>query len=172
MFEGWGEFFILLGGASGALIGLLFVVTTLAANMRLGEATMSRGTALYMTPTLFNFVTVLVISALGTTPHTSGWVVAIIVGPWALFGLVYSIPMAVLMRTRRLPDSGQWADVWGYNLLPALIYLGLLGCAWSAWQNSSNAPYELAIALVVLTILSIRNAWDLVTFIAPRAQEK
>ena len=43
MFEGWSEFYILVGAADGALIGLLFVVTTLSASMHLGAETLSRG---------------------------------------------------------------------------------------------------------------------------------
>jgi hypothetical protein len=169
MFEGWGEFYVILGAGSGALLGLLFVVTTLAAGMRLGRDTLTLGSALYMTPTVFHFATVLVFSAIATAPHLSGWVMALVLGPWALAGTVYSCVMAVLVRTRRLPDSGDWTDVWGYGILPAAMYLGLIACAWSAWQNSPNAPYAIAIGMVVLTIIGIRNAWDLVTFIAPRS---
>lgn len=169
MFEGWGEFYILIGGASGALIGLLFVVTVLAADMRVGADTLSQGSAMYMTPTLLHFTTVLVISAVGIVPHVAPWVVALILAPWSLFGAIYSAVMAVLVRTRRLPASGHWADVFGYGILPTLMYLGLIAGAWSAWQQNPNAPYAIAIGLVVLTIIGIRNAWDLVTFIAPRS---
>jgi hypothetical protein len=115
MFEGWGEFYVILGAGSGALLGLLFVVTTLAAGMRLGRDTLTLGSALYMTPTVFHFTTVLVFSAIATAPHLSGWVMALVLGPWALAGTVYSCVMAVLVRTRRLPDSGTWTDVWTFG---------------------------------------------------------
>jgi hypothetical protein len=169
MFEGWGEFYVILGAGSGALLGLLFVVTTLAAGMRLGRDTLTLGSALYMTPSVFHFMTVLVFSAIATVPHLSGWTMAAILGPWALAGTVYTTATAILIRARPLPDSGTWADAWTYGLLPAAMYVGLIACAWSAWQGSTNAPYALAIGMVVLTIIGIRNAWDLVTFIAPRS---
>lgn len=153
------------------LIGLLFVVTALAAEVHLGPETLAQGNAFYLTPTLFHFTTVLVISALGLVPHVEGWVVALVLAPWSVAAAIYSAAMAVLVRTRRLPDSGHWSDVWCYGILPALLYLALIACAWSAWQQSPNAPYALAIGLVALTILGIRNAWDLVTFIAPRSAE-
>ena len=170
MFEKWTEFFLLLGGASGALIGLLFVVTTLAAGMRLGAETLARGAALYMTPTLFHFVTVLLLSAGGTAPGLNGFVVALVVAPWALLGLVYGVTTGVLIRTRRLPDAGQLADVWGFGVLPALLYLGLIMVAWGGWHDNANTPEALGIALMALTVLAIRNAWDLVVFIAPRSE--
>ena len=103
MFEGWGEFYILLGGAAAALVGLLFVVTTLAGTMHVGREQISQGAALYMTPTLFHYVTVLVMSALGTVPGVGGAIEALVLAPWALVGVVYCGVMAVLVRTRRLP---------------------------------------------------------------------
>jgi len=169
MFEGWGEFYLLIGGASGALIGLLFVVTTLSAGMHIGAETLSRGAAFYMTPTLFHFVTVLVISALAAVPGVSGFWVAVVLGPWSLAGAIYSAVMGVAMRKNRLPSSGDWADVFGYGILPALMYLALIASAWLAWRGAEQAPYAMAIGLTVLLVIGIRNAWDLVTFIAPRA---
>lgn len=169
MFEGWSEFFLLLGGASGALIGLLFVVTTLAVNMDTARETLARGEAHYMTPTLFHFVTVLVLSATGTVPHLAGWALALVAAPWAALGLAYCTTVAILIRKYRLPDSGNWADVFGFGIFPALLYLGLLATAWSAWQNHPTTPYALAIALTTFVLAAIRNAWDLVAFIAPRS---
>lgn len=169
MFEGWAEFFLLLGGASAALIGLVFIVTTLASDMRVGTETLSRGASLYMTPTVFHYTSVLVLCALGCVPHADGWPVAAVLGGWALCGLGYSTVMAVLVRLQRLPDSGGWADVWSYGILPAALYIGLFGAAWLSWRESPNAPYALAIGLVALLIVGIRNAWDLISFIAPRS---
>lgn len=172
MFEGWGEFYILIGAADAALIGLLFVVTTLSASMHIGGETLSRGAAFYMTPTLFQFVTVLVVSALATVPHvTSHWVAAVLVF-WAVAGAIYSAAMGVAMRTNPLPSSGQWADVFGYGILPAAMYLGLVAAAWLSWREAANAPYAIAIGLVVLMVIGIRNAWDLVMFIVPRTVDE
>ena len=169
MFEGWDNFFLLLGSASAALIGLLFIVTTLASSLRVGSETMARGAALYMTPTLFHYTTVLVMSALATVPGLTGGVMAAVLGPWSLAGVGYCAVMAVLVRSRRLPDSGTWTDALTYGVLPGLIYLGLIAGAWSAARGAANAPYAIAIGLTVLIILGIRNAWDLITFIAPRS---
>jgi hypothetical protein len=169
MFEHWGEFFLLLGGASGALIGLLFVVTTLAASTQIGRVDLARGQALYMTPTLFHFATVLVLSAVGTVPGISGKVMATIVALWALIGTGYGLSISVLIRKRQQPDAGRWSDMVTYGMLPTVVFLALLGMAGSAWVEQSNAAYILGFALLALTIVAIRNAWDLVSFIAPRA---
>ena len=121
MFESWGEFYILVGAADGALIGLLFIVTTLSAEMHIGGETLSRGAAFYMTPTLYHFVTVLVMSAMAVVPHVRGeWVAAVLVF-WSVAGAIYSAAMGVAMRRNRLPSSGQWSDVFGYGSLPAAM---------------------------------------------------
>jgi hypothetical protein len=172
MFEGWSEFYILIGAADAALIGLLFVVTTLSASMHIGGETLSRGAAFYMTPTLYHFVTVLVMSALAVVPHVAGVWVAAVLAFWATAGAVYAAAMGVAMRTNPLPSSGQWADVWGYGILPAAMYLGLLAAAWLSWREAANAPYAIAIGLVVLMVIGIRNAWDLVMFIVPRTVDE
>ena len=169
MFERWAEFFLLLGSASGALVGLLFVVTTLAAGMRGDRATLSQGAAYYMTPTLYHYTTVLVISAVATVPDLSGQVMAAILGFWSAAGAIYCAVMAVLLRTQRLPDAGRWVDVFTYGALPALMYLGLIAAAWLAWRGADTAPEAIAIGLVVLIVIGIRNAWDLVLFIVPRS---
>ena len=168
MFEGWDEFYLLVGAADGALIGLLFVVTTLSASMHVGGETLSRGAAFYMTPTLYHFLTVLVLSALAAVPGVTGMWVALVLIPWALFGALYSAAMGRAMRRNRLPDSGHWADVWGYGILPAALYAGLIAAGCIAWQGAANAPIAIAIALVALMVIGIRNAWDLVMFIVPR----
>jgi hypothetical protein len=125
-----------------------------------------------MTPTLFHFVTVLVMSALAVVPHVASvWVAAVLVF-WAGAGAVYAAAMGVAMRTNPLPSSGQWADVWGYGILPAAMYLGLLAAAWLSWREAANAAYAIAIGLVVLMVIGIRNAWDLVMFIVPRTVEE
>src|SRR3569623_1557176 len=122
MFEGWSEFYILVGAADGALIGLLFIVTTLSAEMYIGGETLSRGAAFYMTPTLYHFVTVLVLSALAAVPGVTGTWVAVVLALWSVFGAIYSVAIGIMMRRQRLPDSGYWADVWGYGILPAAMY--------------------------------------------------
>ena len=137
--------------------------------MHIGGETLSRGAAFYMTPKLYHFVTVLVMSAMAVVPHVRGeWVAAVLVF-WSVAGAIYSAAMGVAMRRNRLPSSGQRSDELGYGVLPAAMYVGLLAAAWRSWRESDNAPYAIAIGLVVLMVIGIRNAWDLVSWIAPRS---
>ena len=72
MFEGWGNFYFLLGSASASLIGLMFVVTTLTRGSERSQV--ERGQRLFMTPTVFNFASVLTLSAVALAPKLDpGW---------------------------------------------------------------------------------------------------
>ena len=52
MFEHWDSFYLLIGGAAGALIGLVFIVVTLIRNV---DAKVSlRNASVFMSPTVFH----------------------------------------------------------------------------------------------------------------------
>ena len=67
MLEDWHDFYLLVGGAAGALIGLLFVVASLAGQLHSGNA--EQGRPIYLSPTVFHFSLVLGVSAFGMVPH-------------------------------------------------------------------------------------------------------
>ncbi len=66
MFEGWDNYYIIVGPSAGALIGLMFVVVTLTADSE--PRGMERGSAVYITPIVFHFAVVLVLSAMTAVP--------------------------------------------------------------------------------------------------------
>ena len=102
MFHGWDSFYLLIGGASGALIGLLFVVETLTAGYEREEAL--AGASVYVTPILFHFASVLVVSAIALTPGLQAAAAAVLVGFCALAGLAYSVHVSVRLRLGRAPQ--------------------------------------------------------------------
>lgn len=160
MFLGWDNFYILLGSASGGLIGLLFIVVTLTSNMDRDRAL--QGASRYMTPTVLLFAAVLLVSAIASAPlplsrHRAGLAaLALVLFVWALtnvwrmFGLSTGAPPT------------HWTDPWCYAGFPALAYLAL-GVAAAVGSG-------LGVGVVAATILmlGVRNAWDLITWIAPR----
>jgi hypothetical protein len=169
MFEGWDSFYLLVGSASGALIGLLFVVVTLTTN--LDRSTASRGTSLYMSPTVFHFAMIVVVSAVGVAPRVGAQAAGAVIGGCALLGLTYATVVGARLRLGRAPEPAHWSDFWCYGVAPAAIYLGLLASAASIWTAPDFAPDWIAVTLVVLLLTCIRNAWDLVTYLAPRASD-
>ncbi len=170
MFEGWDSFYLLIGGAAGALIGLLFVVVTLTGSI--GREKAMRGAAIYMTPTLFHFAVVLLTSALTAVPHLPHRAAASIVGALGLLGFVYAVRISWMLRTKRVtPETPHWTDFWCYGMAPSGLYLAMTAAAWTLEARETWAPYAVAAVVIGLLLIGIRNAWDLVTWLAPAAKE-
>jgi hypothetical protein len=153
---GWDNFYFMLGSAAAGLIGLLFVVVTLTSGFERSEAL--RGARLYTTPTVIHFGVVLSISAVAIAPRLPGSITVVIIGVIALLGLAYALRSAVgILKPRQGAEPPHWSDSWFYGLTPAAIYLGLGSVAAALYAQ-----------LLALLLVSIRNAWDLVTWIAPK----
>ncbi len=94
--DAWGSFYVILGSAAGALIGLQFVVVTLVAerpSLRAAEAG-----AAFATPTIIHFSTVLLLSALIRVPWPTITLVVVLWGLLGLSGLAYEIAVFRFLR--------------------------------------------------------------------------
>ncbi len=167
MFEGWDNFFVLTGTAAGGLIGLLFVVVTLTAGFERNRAL--RGSEIYMAPNLVHFAVVLVVSALVLAPHVSTHVVALILAGAALAGLSNAVRTCLGIRAfaKEGDHAPHWSDLPLYGAAPGVLYAILLVVAGAIWLQAAFAAAALAVFVIVLMLLAIRNAWDLITWIAP-----
>jgi hypothetical protein len=165
MFDAWDNFYLLIGSAAAALIGLLFVVATLTSNLEQSEVL--RGARIYMTPTVFHFAVVLILSGMALAPHMPPPADGTITAVLALAGLAYGATVAVRIHTGESPAPAHWSDVWFYGAAPSVIYLALGATAAALFTAVEAGPYTLAAVLLALLLVSIRNAWDLVTYLAP-----
>ena len=166
MFEGWDNYFVLTGTASGGLIGLLFVVVTLTSGLDRGRAL--RASGIYMTPTLVHFAVVLVSSALVLAPRLSLRMTALILAGAALSGLANAVRTCLgIVAFAKEGSKLHWSDMPLYGGAPALLDVAIVGVAAGVWNGWASAPAALAALLMVLMLVAIRNAWDLITWIAP-----
>jgi len=167
MFEGWDNYFVLLGTASAGLIGLLFVVITLTSNFERSRALWAAG--IYMTPIAVHFAAVLTISAITMVPGLTPRVVAVLVAFMALAGLAAAARTCLgILGISKSGDPPHWSDLWGYGVGPAAAYVAIVGAAVAIWLDLAWATYALAAILLILLLLGIRNAWDLITWMAPQ----
>ena len=166
MFEGWSDYFVLIGTASGGLIGLLFVVITLTSGLDRDRSL--RASGIYMTPNVVHFAVTLVASAMVLAVRVSTHVDALILAGAALAGLANAVRTSLGIRAfaRETSASPHWSDLPAYGFAPGLIYVLLVGVAWGIWRGATFAPFALASLLMILMLLAIRNAWDLITWIA------
>lgn len=160
----WSSFYIMTGSSAAALTGLMFVVITIVT----GEELLRRnpdGISTFSTPTVLHFCAALLVSAIASAPwHALRWP-ALLIGLAGLYGIVYVLRIA--RRTQRLqnyhPDLEDWMC---YVVLPFLAYIALFGGAIDLLERPAQALFALATGVVLLIFIGIRNAWDVVTFIA------
>ena len=171
MFEGWGEFYLMAGGAAAVLIGLIFVVISLMQDR--SRATVLTGSKLYMGPIVLSVSFVLVLSASALTPHIHRTSVALIAGSIALWGLARGAMSVTGIRHLNSIDENppHWTDVWFYGAIPSALYIVLGIVAYGFWCDAHWARAGLAAAITGLLLVAIRNEWDLITWIAPRSEE-
>jgi hypothetical protein len=162
----WSNFYVMTGSAAAALTGLMFVVITLMAGRDRMEGAQD-GIATFSTPTIMHLAASLLVSAVLIAPWHSLAHPGLVVALLGLAGLGYVL--RVMHRTRRLTvyraDLEDWA--W-YGILPALAYAPIAagGLVLVFTRIAVPALFVVAGGVVLLIFISIRNAWDVVTYLA------
>jgi hypothetical protein len=166
MFEGWTDYFVLLGTAAAGLIGLLFVVVTLTTGLERSRALRAGG--VYMTPIAIHFGVVLSISAITLVPRLTAVEAAALLALFAALGFSGATRTCFgIVDFHKGGSPPHWSDFWGYGAAPAAGDLLLGIAAYGVWRGDGWALYLLAAVLLVILLVSIRNAWDLLTWMAP-----
>src|SRR5271167_1237405 len=83
----WANFYLLMAAAAATLVGLMFVVITLGAERRRGDAAKI---PIYLTPTVIYFASVLFLAALLTIPNHTRLTSTLCICLEGVIGLVYS----------------------------------------------------------------------------------
>ena len=157
----WDSFYVIVGSAAGALIGLQFVVMTLIAqNPPKG---VSEGSAAFSTPTVVHFSAVLLLSALVRVPWEAASSAAIAWGALGLGGLLYTANIAHRMHTQTVyqPVFEDWLF---HALLPLAAYLIIGVSALGTASEIRLALMGVAGAALLLLFAGIHNAWDAVAY--------
>ena len=170
MFEGWGEFYLLAGSAAAVLIGLIFVVVTLMQDRP--RSTILAGSRLYMGPVVLHVTFVLVLSAAALMPGITPRQFAVVAMATSVWGVVRGVNSLVGISRVPGPDKPHWSDAWCYGAIPLALSLALACVAWSFWVGSAWAVYATAGVVTGLLLITIRNEWDLVTWLAPRPEPR
>lgn len=167
MFEGWGEFFLLAGSAAAVLIGLIFVVVTLMRDRP--RSSVLTGSKLYMGPIVLHVTFTLVLSAAALAHGITPAEFAIVAGAIAIWGFVRGVFVTTGIRALTGEDAPHWTDAWCYGVIPTALYLLLGGVALGFWYEQPWAMHGVAALIIALLLVSIRNEWDLVIWLAPKA---
>ena len=158
----WGNFYVIVGSAAGALIGLQFVVITLIADRPVAQGDAQAGAA-FSTPSVVHFGVVLLLSAVGSAPWSGVGAIAVLWGLVGLGGIVYAVVVARRLRvqTAYRPVFYDWLF---HVLLPFSAYAMLAGSAFAALSYTRQTLFFVGAAALLLLFVGIHNAWDAVTY--------
>jgi hypothetical protein len=157
----WDSFYVIVGSAAGALIGLQFVVLALVAErppIRAADAG-----AAFATPTIVHFVAALFVSALLRVPFRT---VVPAAGLWGLAGVVGVAYAAVVARRMRKQDAYRPVfEDWMFHVaLPSAAYATLAVSSLFASFDLTAALFGPGAAALLLLFIGIHNAWDAVAY--------
>ncbi|HJP95254.1 MAG TPA: hypothetical protein VJ875_25105 [Pyrinomonadaceae bacterium] len=158
----WGSFYVIVGSAGGALIGLQFVVMTLIADRPALRSVPEAGAA-FASPSVVHFAVVLLLSAVLSAPWRSIDTVAVFCGIVGVSGIVYVAIVTRRMRTQKVyrPVFEDWLF---HVLLPFVAYILLTASAFIAGAHVRRALFFVGGATLLLLFVGIHNAWDAVTY--------
>jgi len=157
----WDSFYIIVGSAAGALIGLQFVVLTLIAErppLRAADAG-----AAFATPTVVHFGAAFYLSALLLVPWQTVSPVATLLGLAGFGGVAYALIVARRMRRQDVykPVFEDWLF---HVVLPSVAYAALALSSFAAPARIVEALYGVGAAALLLLFIGIHNAWDAVAY--------
>ena len=146
-----------MGTAAATVLALLFVAVSLGAGYLTSQH--QAPTRTFMSPVVIHFTSVFFVAAICLIPSHGPVFFSALIGATAVLGVAVSAFASVQVIRR---DWTQYLpDYFAYGLLPVAAYLTLLIAGIMIYARMNYAPEVLAGALLALTIVNIRNAWDL-----------
>jgi hypothetical protein len=157
----WDSFYVIVGGAAGALIGLQFVVMTLIADRP--SPGIAEAGPVFATPAIVHFSVVLLIAALLRVPWPSvGWAAAAC-GITGLCGVFYVLQLwrRMVRQSAYKPDAEDWSF---HIVLPLFSYLLLALTPLPSTAYERETLFAIGAGALLLLFIGIHNAWDAVAY--------
>jgi len=168
-FEQWANFYVITSAAAATLLGLLFVVITLAAGRRLKYTTLH--IRIYLTPAVIYFSSVLLMSALLTVPNQTRLTAVICLCLEGIAGLGYCGSLAF----KRGVGSAFYeapSDLFPYVLLPFAAYTLMVAGGLLLLRTPQIGLDLVAAGMLVLLGIAIRNSWSIaITIVSAQGRE-
>jgi hypothetical protein len=162
----WHEFFFLIGTAGATLLALLFVAVSLGVGFLTNDK--KAPTRMFMSPVVIHFSSVFFVSAVTLAPLHNAAFFAALIGATAVIGaMISSYTTVQILRTDM---TNYWEDYLAYGMLPAAGYFALLTASVMVYRDVEWSLDVLAGSLLLLTLVNIRNAWDLTLTMVRRPQ--
>ncbi|MGA3039133.1 MAG: hypothetical protein ABSE64_16840 [Vulcanimicrobiaceae bacterium] len=157
----------MMGSSAAALTGLMFVVITLVTDAIRNRPRPEDGLSTFSTPTVYHFCAALLVSGILLAPWHSLWVPGTAIALLGFAGTLYIGRIA--MRTWSLTSYRADIDDWFfYSVLPFVAYVVILVSGAFLAHSPRIVLFALAASTFLLVFIGIRNAWDVVTYLAIR----
>jgi hypothetical protein len=148
----WSSFFSITSTTSATLLGLLFIVITIAPGL---ERKLAAESKVYLTPAVTYLTTVLIMSALLTIPNQTRRSAVICICAMGAFGLLYTGSLTILGRE----FYRQRFDRYRYAVVPFLAYLLLFSGGLILRGGGQRGLDFVAGGMVMLLNAAIQNSW-------------
>jgi hypothetical protein len=157
LLERWTNFYLLMAAAAATLIGLLFVVITLASERTVGKVEEDAAKIrVYLTPTVVLFGSVLGVAALLTFPNHTRLTAFLCICLSGAVGLVYSGSILIGGNKKSFEE---WHNLITYAIVPFAAYGLLVLGGVLLLQDPQRGLTLVAVAMLLLLTLGIRNSW-------------
>ena len=167
----WNNFYVIVGSATGALIGLQFVALTLISQRAERDSQpLQNASSAFATPTIIHFSSVLLVSGMLSAPWRAVTNAAIAWGILGACGVVYQL--IVLRRMTTQTSYQPILEDWAFHfVVPIAAYATFAISAPFAHTHARGALFAVAGAVLALLFSGIHNAWDAVIYMIFRPRE-
>jgi hypothetical protein len=166
LFHDWHDFYVLVATASATLVGLMFVAMSIGTTVFTEEHRAALET--FLTPTVVHFAAVLFSGLVIVIPAESWTSLGAVLGAGGLAGAIYCGRLLMLVVIRH-SFNVERIDRLFYLLFPLIGYLLVLATGVLLFMASPVGAVVMAVAILVLLIAGLRNAWDMMVWIVIRA---
>lgn len=158
MLARWHEFYGLLGAAAATMVALLFVAVSLGG----GAFTTSRtaGLRFFFSATVVNFALILIASLIALAPLDAWAAFGALIAIAGLFGLGYYAHAWVEIAREGILAKVDFEDRAWYGALPVIGHLVETAAGVGSILRAEGFE-ALALALGVLLVVGVHNAWDI-----------
>ena len=165
----WHDLYMLAGAASATLVGLLFVAASVGSRFY----TADRYPALraFLSPSVAHFTSVLVACLIAVAPLRNWEVLAALLGTDSLVGLAYAALVSRNMVQHGFTTRLDLDDRVFYVVLPPLCYAMMAAACGALYRKLDAGCGILALAMVLLLLVGIRNAWDMTVWTIIRTDD-
>ncbi|MBO0756063.1 MAG: hypothetical protein J2P54_09395 [Bradyrhizobiaceae bacterium] len=162
----WHDFYLLVGTASATLVGLMFVAASIGAQVFTEEN--RAAIEAFISPTVVHFSTALFTCIIATMPGHTGLEFILLLSVLGLAGLGYSARVwtQLIVRHKFSVDA---IDRLFYAVIPGIGQLLVFLSGVMLLPLPAAGLDCLAIAILLLLLAGIRNAWDMTMWIVIRA---